>query len=106
MQASGPSLRGNASTSGRLVVFKSWADDLVENDTNGTLDVFVHDVRLGATRRVSVSSSGVESNGFSSHPVISANGRLATFYSAGDNLVTGDTNQSWDVFVHALAGVD
>jgi hypothetical protein len=34
------------------------------------------------------------------YPVLSADGRYVAFYSLASNLVAGDTNVSWDVFVH------
>jgi Tol biopolymer transport system component len=88
------------SADGRFVAFDSAASNLVPGDTNGVLDVFVHDRRLGTTRRVSVGPNGRQGNAGSYAPVLSANGRFVAFYSAADNLVRGDTNRSLDVFVH------
>jgi Tol biopolymer transport system component len=53
----------------------------------------------GDTIRVSVSSSGVQGNGFSSGPSVSAGGRFVAFTSTSTNLVPDDTNESADVFV-------
>ncbi|MCA9421225.1 MAG: FG-GAP repeat protein [Nitrospira sp.] len=50
--------------------------------------------------RVSLSSLGVEGNGISESPAFSADGRYVAFSSAATNLVSGDTNGKWDVFVH------
>jgi Tol biopolymer transport system component len=72
----------------------------VADDTNNVADVFVHDRQTGETQRVSVSSAGAEANGASQVPAISADGRYIMFTSAASNLVAGDTNYSWDVFVH------
>ena len=88
------------SFAGRYVAFYSAADNLVANDTNGTNDVFVHDMDTGETTRVSVDSSGVEGNGYSVNPAISGNGRYVAFRSAANNLVAGDTNGVTDIFVH------
>jgi hypothetical protein len=58
---------------------------------------------LGATMRVSVASDGSQGNDDSGHytsPPISADGRFVAFGSIADNLVSGDTNYAWDVFVH------
>lgn len=52
-----------------------------------------------ATTRVSVDSSGVQGNGYSYNPSISADGRYVAFYSDAGNLVSGDTNGMTDVFV-------
>ncbi len=41
---------------GRFVVLHSSASDLVPGDTNGCVDVFVHDRQTGQTTRISVAS--------------------------------------------------
>ena len=56
----------------------------------------------GDTTRVSLDSSGTQGNNDSSYPSISADGRYVTFQSNATNLVSGDTNGIWDVFVHDL----
>jgi Tol biopolymer transport system component len=48
---------------------------------------------------VSRSSEGVQGNGYSSFPSISADGRYVVFNSSSTNLVEGDTNFYSDVFV-------
>ena len=102
VQANGLSYHPSVSADGRYVVFWSKATNLVANDTNGTDDIFVHDLQTGSTRRVSVDSNGVQANGQSVSPLISSNGRFVTFYSIASNLVPGDTNGSSDIFVHDL----
>jgi Tol biopolymer transport system component len=88
------------SPGGRYVSFTSQADNLVPGDTNGEIDAFVHDLELGVTERVSVSSSGVEANGASWGGSISADGRYVIISSLADNLLPGDTNGKIDTFVH------
>ncbi len=90
---------------GRYAVFTSSASNLVPGDTNGTTDVFVHDRDQGQTRRVSVSTSGVQSNGVSSSPTISRDGRYVAFRSLGTNLISGGTNAVNHIFVHDLQTV-
>ncbi|MCP4428470.1 MAG: hypothetical protein GY803_28635, partial [Chloroflexi bacterium] len=90
------------SSHGRFIVFTSFADNLVPGDTNGLTDVFVHDRQTGQTRRVSVSSGGVQSDGPSNAADISANGRWVVFTSYARNLVPQDTNNTFDVFTHDL----
>jgi Tol biopolymer transport system component len=93
------------SDTGRFVAFASMASDLVPDDTNGAIDVFVHDLKTGATARASVDSAGIQGNGVSWEPSISGNGRAVAFHSEASNLVPGDTNASvatGDVFVHDL----
>jgi len=93
------SYRPSLSADGRLVAFDSYATNLVGGDTNTTFDVFIRDRATGATRRISVSSAGEQSNGNSYRPSISADGRFVAFESSATNLVGGDTNGFTDVFV-------
>src|SRR5438093_412858 len=88
------------SADGRFVAFDSDATDLVAGDTNGTNDVFVHDGQTGTTERVSVASDGTQGNGPSSGAALSADGGLVAFHGTATNLVAGDTNGTYDVFVH------
>ena len=82
------------------MAFESYASNLVAGDSNNWCDVFVHDRQTGVTARVSVSSTGVEGNGNSYAPAISADGRFVAFDSSATNLVAGDNNGDWDIFVH------
>jgi len=90
-----PALSGD----GRFVAFYSDAGNLVADDTNGLRDVFVHDLDSNATVRISVGAGGLQSDGESSRPVLSFDGRYVAFRSAASNLVAGDTNLLNDVFV-------
>lgn len=101
-QADGASREPSISADGRFVAFSSVATNLVGGDTNGREDVFVRDLVLGTTTRVSVSSDGVEADRSSYFPSISADGRFVAFTSIASNLVAADTNQHSDVFVHDL----
>jgi Tol biopolymer transport system component len=84
----------------RFVAIQSSSSNMVAGDGNGKLDVFVRDRQLGVTTRVSVDSSGLEGNGDSINGSLSADGRFVAFNSGASNLVTGDTNHRFDVFVH------
>ncbi|MBL8767023.1 MAG: hypothetical protein JNL94_06655 [Planctomycetes bacterium] len=88
------------SAAGRYVAFTSRASNLVPADTNDVEDIFVRDRRTGETTRISVSSTGAQSNGASVFPSMSANGRYVSFHSWANNLVDGDANGVADVFVH------
>jgi hypothetical protein len=92
-----PQMSGN----GRYVVFNSSASNLVPNDTNASRDTFFHDLATHTTTRVDVGYDGSEANGESSSgsPAISNNGRFIAFYSDSSNLVSGDTNDTRDLFV-------
>jgi hypothetical protein len=65
-------------------------------DRNGRFD------EAGGTRttRVSVASDGSLTNDYSGNPAMSADGRYVAFFSAATNLVPGDTNGVFDIFLH------
>ena len=88
------------SANGRYVAFASDATNLVSGDTNGFSDIFVRDLKLHTTTLVSVGPGGVQGNGDSYQPAISADGRYVAFASDASNLVSGDNNGLFsDVFV-------
>jgi Tol biopolymer transport system component len=89
------------SADGRFVAFASRAREMAagEDDLNGKIDVFVRDRQAGTTERVSLAPDGSEADGGSIEAAISADGRFVAFYSAATNLVAGDTNDAFDVFL-------
>lgn len=93
--ATGPSI----SADGRFVAFRSNASNLIPGDLNGVRDIFVRDRQLGITERVSVNTNGTESDAPSIYSTISLDGRYVAFVSLATNLVSGDTNGFYDVFV-------
>jgi len=99
--AAGASFAGSVSLDGRYVAFSSVASNLVPDDHNGTMDVFVKDMLSGTVTRVSTPNGGGEPIGLSDHPVISADGRFVAFESTA-NLVAGETDFANDVFVRDL----
>ena len=99
-EGSGDSFRPAISADGRFVAFYSEVASLVPGDTNGATDVFLHDRRSGATRRISVTAGGAEANNDSVRPAISGDGRLVVFESDASNFVAGDSNQFTDVFLY------
>jgi hypothetical protein len=101
--------RGNGSTfdvalsaDGRHVAFSSAATNLVPGDLNNSRDVFVRDLDAHETVLVSVTSTGQQANGASSHPVLSADGRYVAFQSRATNLAPGDLNGGSDIFLHDI----
>lgn len=101
-EGNGSSSRPATSADGRYVAFHSDASNLVPADTNGASDVFVHDRHTGSTSRVIVDSAGAQAVAGSLNAAISADGRSAAFQSSASNLVAGDTNGTFDVFVRDL----
>jgi Tol biopolymer transport system component len=98
---------------GRYVAFQSVASNLVPNDLDGHVDVFVRDRRTGRTLWASSPSSGtsnaaqlaVAASGSTNcgalFPAISANGRYVAFTSCYPYL-DGKPAAFGDVFVHDL----
>jgi Tol biopolymer transport system component len=82
------------------VAFVSTAPNLVPGDTNNAEDIFVRDLVPGTTGRVSINSLGQEGNSSTTLASISAGGRYVVFSSFATNLVPGDTNGHFDVFIH------
>jgi Tol biopolymer transport system component len=99
VQGNGDSYPHSISPDGRDVAFNSRATNLVPGDTNGVSDIFVRDRQNGTTTRISKSSAGVQGDAESSDPSISPDGRYVAFNSRATNLVPGDTNGAWDIFV-------
>lgn len=102
------------SANGRFVAFSSFATNLVIGDTNGLADIFVYDRKTKSVERVSLNSRGEEATVVSGasaltsilgvpgsvRPSINSNGRYVSFTSSATNLVSDDTNERPDVFVH------
>ena len=99
-EADGNSGSLSISSDGRYVAFQSNASNLVAGDSNGIHDIFVHDRNNGVTTRVSVGSGGTEADDNSINPSISADGHYVAFQSFAVNLVAGDSNGTYDIFVH------
>jgi hypothetical protein len=90
----------DVSADGRYVVFDSLMDNVVPGDNNGCWDLFLRDVLVGETMRLSVASDGVQGNAHTRFGAVSADGRFVAFTSEASNLVPGDTNGEGDAFVH------
>lgn len=102
LDSNGDSVNPSISADGRWVAFESTASNLVANDTNNAADIFVFDTQNNQLTRISVNDAGTQSNGHSIHPMIAANGGVVVFESEASNLVSGDTNNSSDIFLHNL----
>jgi Tol biopolymer transport system component len=99
-ESNGESYDADVSADGRYVVFASDADNLVPGDTNGQSDIFLRDRQTGSTTRLSLADGGAQAEGNGSgNSQISNDGRYVCFDSGATNLVPGDTNGAWDVFL-------
>jgi Tol biopolymer transport system component len=109
------------SADGRYVAFVSNATNLVPGGSDGSFHIFVHDRDADgdgiyddedgsydpgevSAVQVSVDSDGVEGNGNSNNPSISADGKSVIFESDADNLlgVGNDNNVAPDIFADDL----
>ena len=106
-QSASPTISGD----GRYVAFATDADLTIDDgrdrrdqprDRNGLLDAYVRDVLTQHTRRVSVASSGSDSDGASYHPAISSDGRSVAFVSKASNLTSVRSRSHAQVFVRDL----
>jgi Tol biopolymer transport system component len=98
-QGNGESSGAVVSADGHYVLFVSAATNLVPGDTNATDDIFLRDLRTGATRRVNVSAHGAQADHVSGGGVLSADARYVVFLSMAGNLVPTDHGgHGYDVF--------
>ncbi len=101
-EADGQSEAPHLSPDSRFIAFYSAATNLVDGDTNGVNDVFVHDRASGLTTRMSLDTAGNEADAASflrAVPPFASDGRSIVFDSGATNLVGGDGNMDSDVFV-------
>ncbi len=90
------------SADGSVVAFASGATNLVVGDTNGTYDVFVRDLDLSTTTRVSVSTAGAQANDDAGYIGLSGDGAWISFQSHASNLVPGHDG-GYDFYLHEIA---
>jgi Tol biopolymer transport system component len=98
--ANGTSWSPMVSYDGRYVGFASAASNLVVDDSNGCADVFVCDTDTGRTDRVSVSSTGQQSDAHCTTPSMSGDARYVVFCSSATNLAPGTSVWRRRVFMH------
>jgi len=98
-QGNASSMYPELSSDGRFVAFMSQASNLVAGDTNAASDVFIRDRLTSVTERVSLSTTNVQGNDYSTKPAISSNGRFVAYESLANNLTAGDTNGALDIFI-------
>jgi Tol biopolymer transport system component len=93
------------SADGRWVAFSSWVD-LVPDDTNQRVDVFLKDLQTGEIRLASANRFGQASvDGYGWLPLISADGRYVAFVGYGTDLVTNQLPEAFlpgQVFVRDM----
>lgn len=89
---------GSLSKGGRYVSFTSQSTTFYAGDVNGSNDAFRHDLKTGLTEVLSKPPTGA-ANASSDFPMTSLDGRFVAFPCLASNLVPGDTNGVYDVFL-------
>ncbi|HEV2757800.1 MAG TPA: hypothetical protein VG318_18725 [Actinomycetota bacterium] len=98
--ANGFSQHPSISEDGRYVLFVSMADNLVPNDDNEALDVFVRDLQTQETTRVNLGEEGQEGNDHSLAAALGPDGRDVCWVTASTNLDGIEDNADMeDVYV-------
>lgn len=107
---SGSQITSAATTSyiaagGRYVAFVTTAQ-ATSSDTDAVADVYVRDLMLATSTRISVNSTGGNCDGAAGSPTMSTDGRYVLFSSLATNVVAGDTNAVRDIYVRdTMTGV-
>ncbi|EJL35455.1 periplasmic component of the Tol biopolymer transport system, partial [Caulobacter sp. AP07] len=98
------SVEPSISADGTKVAFVSTSNSLLPVDYNNDRDVFVVDLTKGTISSASLGLSGVDAQSVADvrSVVLSADGTKVLFSSDDGNLVAGDTNGNWDIFVKDL----
>ncbi len=97
--------KASISGDGLVVAWESGSTNLVPDDTDLGQDVYVATLPGGAIVMASraAGAAGAPANSPSTDPSLSADGRHVAFHTFADNLVAGDTNLWFDVFIRNLA---
>ena len=102
-QLDGDAQTPSLSSTGRYLAFTSDSPTIDPDDDNGVRDVFRWDRQTNTFVRASVTTSGIEGNGYSTSPSITGDGRSIAFISDSTNLYPADANGATDVFRRDIA---
>ena len=78
------------SADGSIAAFRSTADNLVEGDSPGTMDVSVKDLDTGTLTRLGENAEGAGPNADIGRVLLSDDGRYAAFETKATNIVAGE----------------
>jgi Tol biopolymer transport system component len=97
-----PSISGD----GALMAFSSDSTNLISptSDGNGCTDVFLRNLTLASTQRVSLTNAGAQANDCSQNPSLSSDGTAVAFESWSTNLTAPSPNGNLHIFVRSLSG--
>jgi alpha-tubulin suppressor-like RCC1 family protein len=97
--ANGSSNFARISSDGLHVIFASTATDLVPGVNTGIEQIYLRDLTVPETVKISHSADGTEGNNNSPAAGISSDGATIIFQSNASNLVAGDTLGHSDIFL-------
>ncbi len=103
-QGNNPSEDPSVSADGRYVAFDSFASSLSPGTSLDLRKMFVRDRTLNTLLLASISTTGLIGNAASWEGALASGGRYITFTSNATNLVTNDTNERADIFLHDFVG--
>ncbi len=86
----------------RLIAFLSSSTDLTTNLTDGDYHLYIRNLQTGKTELVDVDLNGEADFGSPVVAEFSTNGNFLAFESRNPNIVAGDGNNAYDVFVRNL----
>lgn len=95
--------RADISDDGNVVV---WSDTgaYVTGYPAGTRQIYRHVIDTGTTTIMSTTSAGIAGNDMSTDATVNGDGSVVAFSSVASNLVGGDTNSEYDIFVKYDSG--
>lgn len=91
-----PSLSGD----GQRIVFLSYADNLVLDDTNGQADVFLYDRDRDTISRMAVANDGQQFAEGGIDPAISFDGQTIAFSSKINSVLPEEQDSYFDIFIY------
>jgi hypothetical protein len=97
-QANNESLDPTISSSGRYVVFESFATNIGGNPNGSTEEVYMHDMQTGTTSLISDAPDGTPADHGADNPSVTSDGRYVVFRSYSDNLVSGVPFANLEIF--------
>jgi hypothetical protein len=98
VQGNGASFSPALSGDGTVVAFATYATNITSG-LNGYAQIIRRNLSANTNTLVSANTSGAAGTGDSDFPVFSDDGNVIAFWSYAANLVGGDANGMWDIFV-------
>ena len=107
ISVSSAGIQGNGHSGGpvisrdnRFIAFGSISTNLDPADTDVVADIYLRDLQQGTTILVSKRLGSGSSLWGTLAPSISGDGRYVAYPCGDDNVIPGDSNNAWDIFVY------